>query len=204
LKYRAAASVVVVGGWCVILVGVVIAHSFVTFGPERFLRYVGAQRFLVPWQFSPLGMEKPTDVGFSVSMCLEGLQGTYDTNCQHPGQLNVASSANNFALIFDERYWRSHLSEMTTGEERYGHNTYLYPVSSGASGAASVTQYLARYDRQGKLVRLVVCRPAEGKCEHHALVRNYMVSYYVDKSSLPNWESWDRKVADLVDSWRAQ
>jgi hypothetical protein len=48
-------------------------------------------------------------------------------------------------------------------------------------------------------MRLVVCREI-GKCKHHALVESYAFSY--DAYDLAQWESTDRKLADLVNLWR--
>jgi hypothetical protein len=55
LKFRAAASVLVVAIWSIAILGTLGARSFVKPGPEYFERHLGQQVFLVPWQYAPFG-----------------------------------------------------------------------------------------------------------------------------------------------------
>lgn len=140
-------------------------------------------------------------MGFFVHLCPSNLRGTYDENCRDAHQFTIHPSDSGFTLIFDERFWRRRLSEMRIGQVRNGHQSYSYTPPPDRPRIAP-KQYLARYDQEGQLTRLVVCRYGFRLCQHHALVRNYLLSYYTDESTLPEWEMMDRKLADLVDSWR--
>ena len=199
LKFRLAASAVVVGCWSVFLIGATGARLLVKPGPEHFQRYVGTERFSVPWRYRPGGEDRPNRVGFYVHLCLSNLRGAYDENCD-ARQFMIYPSDRGFTLIFDERFWRTRLSEMRIGQVRNGHQSYSYTPAPDTG--ITPKQYLARYDEAGKLARLVVCGDGFRWCQHHALVRNYVLSYYADESTLPEWEMMDRKLADLVDSWR--
>src|SRR5262245_53721632 len=77
LRRRFAAAAVVVGCFGVLLVGTTGAGLLVRAGPEHFIRYVGTERFSVPWQYNPRGEERPNNFGFRVTLCASNLRGTY-------------------------------------------------------------------------------------------------------------------------------
>jgi hypothetical protein len=204
LKLRLAASVAVVGGYSVLFVGVTGARLVVKPGPEHFERYVGTERFSVPWQYAPRGEGRPISGGFYVVICPSNLRGTYDKLCRDPQrqQFSIYPSDTGFDRIFHVGFWRSRLSEMKIGEVRHGHQSYSYTFTSPAGGRRATTEYLARYDQEGKLTRLVVCYSPRSCL--HARVRNYVLSYPAEGSALSEWQTMDRKLADLVDSWRVR
>jgi len=122
LKFRIAASAAVVGCWSAFLIGATGARLLVKPGPEHFQRYVGTDRFSVPWRYRPGGEDRPNRVGFYVELCISNLRGTYDENCRdhYPRGIAIRPSDSGFTRISDERDWRAQLPNMTIGEVRNG------------------------------------------------------------------------------------
>jgi hypothetical protein len=202
LKFRLAASTFVVTCWSIFFFGAIGAWFLVKPGPQQFQRYVGTQRFSVPWLYAPTGEDRPNAAGFSVRLCLPSLRGTYDEGCRGGQQVTIGPKDSGLTGIFDEKFWRSRMPEMKLGEDRDGHQTYVYAPPTDARGHTVTTIYLTRHDSEGRLTRLVVCY--SHLCRHHALVGSYVLSYAANESALAEWQDMDSKLASLVDSWRLQ
>jgi hypothetical protein len=205
LKRRPVASGLVVSIWSVFLIYAGWALSVVKPGPEYFERFLGTHAYLISWHYAPFGTRHGarTD-GFDVNVCLNTLQGGYGGTCKENDQTQVMMSLREGGFTglgkFDERYWRAHISEMERAEPRYGHDTYIYTPRSAAQ--VTTTRYHIRYDAEGRLVRLVACR--FGRCKHHALVDDYALSYDANNDAFSQWETTDRKLAGLFNSWRSR
>jgi len=176
------------------------ARLFVRPGPAEFERYVGTKRYLVPWQYKPMGEGRPNARSFSVDLCMPSL-GTYDKRCRGGKQVTIASRERGFATIFDVSYWHSRMSEMSTEEDGNGHKAYVYVTSPSGQGGNRTNRYFVRYDADGELSRLVLCY-SFGSCTHHALVGDYVISYSTAESAFPDWATMDQDLAGLIDSWR--
>jgi hypothetical protein len=203
LKFRLAASTLVIASWSLFTFGATGTGLLVKPGPEHFQRYVGSQRFSVPWLYAPTGQDQPNTAGFTVGLCLSSLRGTYDERCRGGLQVNIRPQDRGFTGIFDEKFWRLRMSEMTLGPVRDGHQTYVYTAPPDAKGHTRTSTYLAHYDSEGRLARLVTCY-SHGSCQHHAIVGSYVLSYSANESAFSEWEAMDSKLASLVDSWRVQ
>jgi hypothetical protein len=204
LKFRAAAAGLVVATWGVIALGTPAARSLVQPGPEFFVRHLGKDKLLVPWQYglgSPgSAAENPHEVGLSVSLCLTNLKGTFDNDCLGGKQLYVTPKNLAFA-DFDMYRWRRRDSEMNLEPERDGYQSYSYRYTGPADSATHVVQYFARMNSDGQLTRLVVCRLRQDYCTHHALVGDYWFRY---DAPFAQPDDLDGKLAGLIDSWRTR
>jgi hypothetical protein len=203
-KRRLIASSLVVTIWIGLLVYSRLALSDVKPGPEHFERYLAAQIFRIPWQYGFVQYSQHAE-GFDVMLCLSTLQGQYGQNCSDRTIVMVWSREGGFTSWgkSDERNWRSRISEMKQDEPHYGHDTYVQTRSPDAQGRVSTTWYYVRHDSEGRLARLVVCEDlAFRKCKHHALVDRYSLSFDANDSAFPTWETTDRGLADLINSWR--
>jgi hypothetical protein len=201
LKFRLAASALVVLCWSLFAFGATGTGLQVKPGPEHFQRYVGTERFSVPWLYAPEGVDQPNTAGLTIRLCLSSLRGTYDKGCRGGLPVNIRPQNQGFTGVFYEQFWRSRMSEMTLGPVRDGHQTYVYTAPPDAKGHPRTSTYLARYDSEGRLTRLVVCY-SFGSCQHHAIVGSYLLTYSANESAFSEWEAMDSKLASLIDSWR--
>ena len=206
LKRRSVASSLILTIWGIFLIHAGWALSIVKPGPEYFERYLGAHTYLISWHYASLGLRRDASTdGFDVNVCLYTFQGGYGGTCKENDQTQVMVSLREGGFTglgkFDERYWRAHISEMERAEPRYGHETYVHTSRSAAQ--VTTMRYHIRHDAEGRLVRLVVCRHI-GRCKHHALVDDYALSYDANNPALSQWETTDRKLADLISSWRTR
>jgi hypothetical protein len=210
LKRRRVASGLVLTVWGVCLMYAGWAMSVVKPGPEYFERYLGKRTYLVSWHYAPLGIQGPnqgrTDE-FDINLCLNSLRGSYGESCVANDGTRVFVALREGGITplgkLDERTWRAHMSEMQRAEPRYGHDAYVYKRTPDARGQTIITLYHVRQDAEGRLMRLVVCRQS-GQCQHHALVDDYSLSYNASDSAFSMWETMDRNLADLINSWRIQ
>lgn len=202
LKFRVAASIMVVAIWSIVIFGTQGARLLVKPGPEYFERHIGQQTFDVPWLYSPdrpgSAAEDPHAIGLSVKLCLSNLRGRYDQDCLRQfRQLQVFPKEEN-VFDFEVEFWRRRSSEMSPAGEHEGYQSYTYSFQGGSP--THVSRYLLRRDAGGRLTRLVVCRQNTDEfCSHHALAGNYWLIY---DAALTDGETLDGKLAGLVESWR--
>jgi hypothetical protein len=203
LKFRVAASALVVAIWTVIIFGTPGARLFVKPGPEYFERHAGQQAFSVPWQYRPAGPgrltdQNPHEIGFSAMLCLSNLKGAFDPDCHGGQQLYVLSKEDGLS-DFELNFWRKRGSQMSSEPARNGYQSFAYSYTLPTGGPTHVEHYFVRQDSEGQLTRLVVCRLGnENFCSHHALVGNYWLRY---DAPLIDGDTLDGKLAALVDSW---
>jgi hypothetical protein len=204
-KFRATASVLVVLIWITTIAGTQVARSFVKPGPDYFERHIGPEAFLVPWQYADAhpGVpphEEPTEIGFTVDLCLSNLKGRTDIDCRSIQQVDVLP---NDKSIADATLgsWRKYRSQMRPGPDRSGYQSFDLGYAGQAGGPTRVQHYFARLNSNGEPTRLVVCRLDNGTfCTHRALVGNYWFGYEADLDK--GDETLDAKLAALVESWR--
>jgi hypothetical protein len=210
LKRRPAASTLVLAIWSAFLIYAGWAMSVVKPGPEYFERYLGKRTYLVSWHYAPLGIQGSNQGRideFDINLCLNNLRGSYGESCVANDRTQVFVALREGGITplgkLDERTWRAHMSEMQRAEARYGHDAYVHKRPPDARGQTIITLYHVRQDAEGRLMRLVVCRQS-GQCQHHALVDDYSLSYNANDSAFSMWETMDRNLADLINSWRIQ
>jgi hypothetical protein len=197
LKFRAAASLLVVGIWSVILFGTQAARLLVQPGPEYFERHLGQQLFLVPWQYAP-GGHGSTDndgIGISVQLCISNLKGAFDDDC-HGRQQQLYIVPREWVFRLPETdFRRTRRSQMSAGSGRNGYQSYIYKDTQ-------IDHYFVREDPQGQLTRFVVCRRNnEDFCSHHARMGNYGLRY---DAPLTQGDTLDGKLENLIESWRVE
>ena len=90
---------------------------------------------------------------------------------------------------------------MTVGELRDGHQEYTFIQPPTTSRDTGTMRYLSRFGSDGKLDRFVVCYSV-GACRHLVRMETYDLSYETPATEFPNWETSDRKFAELVNSWQ--
>jgi hypothetical protein len=209
LKRRPTASSLVLTIWGAFLIYSGWALSAVKQGPEYFERHLGTRTYLISWHYAPLGPSSLNQRGmndFNFNLCLNSFRGGYGESCDHDTtSVMVGMREGGITPLgkLDERTWRTHMSEMQPAEPRYGHDTYVYTRPPDTRGQTISALYHVRQDAEGRLIRLVVC-PQSGRCHHHALVDDYSLSYTANDSAFSMWETTDRNLADLINSWRIQ
>ena len=205
LKRRPVASSLIIAILGVFLIYSGWALSAVKPGPEYFERYLGTHAYLISWHYAPLGVRgrhQDRANEFDITLCLNTLQGGYGGGCNDQTRVVVSLRENGLTAWgrSEEDFWRARVLEMKQAEPRYGHSAYVRNLPPDTQGRANTMLYYVRYD-EGRLMRLVVCRHS-GKCAHHTLVEDYAFTYEASDSSFSKWETTDRKLADLIDSWR--
>lgn len=199
IKCRATASLLVVGCWFIFVGHTAVAWLITKPRPDYFDRQVGALRFRVPWQYAPLRTDHPFTAGLYVRVCFPSMKGAYDPRCRSAKQMSVMLPDREFAANSDIMFWSRRLSELTVGEVRNGHQEYTYIQRSPTD--PKTMRFLSRSGSQGKLERFVVCR-GFGTCTHLVRMEAYALSYETPEAEFANWETTDRKFAELVNSWR--
>jgi hypothetical protein len=204
LKFRAAASALVVVIWGVTVASIPIARLFVKPGPEYFERHIGQEVFLVPWKYVPTNPGVPPDkmpkeVGFSASLCLSNLGGRTDVGCSFIQSVHVLPSGNSGADR-DLKSWREARSRMSPGPDRDGYQSFDLSFTP-PGGHTLVQHYFARLNSNGQLTRLIVCHANSDRfCTTHALVGKYWLGYPAGLAE--GDEALDGKLAALIESWR--
>jgi hypothetical protein len=201
VKQRLIAAAAPLGIWVIFLLGVAGARQLVQPGPQDFTRYVGTQRFVVPWQYEPKGRDDPNSNGFSVRMCMPEMRGAANERCPDNRQAWVRPPSWTRATIFEELYWFSHRHEMSGGDMQHHHRVYTYTPPQTGPNPLRTRTYHAQHDAAGELQRLVVCSGFH-LCDHHARVRDVLLSYSAPPPGLVDWEQSDRRFADLTASWK--
>lgn len=199
LGWRIAAAGSVIAIWAAVTMGSTFIFASTQPGPQFFERYVGGQRYHVPWQFEPIGLAASNDHGFSVHLCIDSLRGNYERACRATARVTVRRRGGELREGFDERYWRKHREEMQRLEEQHGHESYLLKETA-TNGSVRTTTYHPRYDADGRLMRFVRCYRSNF-CRHHTLIEDYELSY--DEAMSPEWKIKDAQLAKLIASWRA-
>jgi hypothetical protein len=207
LKFRLAASLLVVGIWSVIFLGIPGARLFVQPGPEYFIRHLGEQKFKIPWQYEPSHVmgkteEDPTELGFGFQLCQSSFKGAQDPDCigRHTGVRVSPKKANLINMGIEKSIWREKLSQMRLEPDRDGYQSYAYEFvpPPGSTVAPQVTHYYVRRDSEGEIIRFVVCH-GPPICDHDAVVGDYVLSY---AAALDDGEATQAKLMRLIDSWR--
>jgi hypothetical protein len=204
-KFRATASLLVVLIWTTTIAGTQIARSFVKPGPDYFERHIGAEAFLVPWQYADASPgvpphEEPTETGFTVDLCLSNLGGRTDIDCRWIQPVHILPKDKSIADA-TLGSWRKYRAQMNRGPDHSGYQSFDLNYTARAGGPTRVEHYFARLNSNGEPTRLVECRLDNGRfCTHRALVGNYWFGYEADFDK--GDETLDFKLAALVESWR--
>jgi hypothetical protein len=209
LRRRLVASTLIITIWGTFLIYSGWALSVMKPGPEYFERYLGTHTYRISWHYAPLGLrglhqQKPDE--FDVNLCLNTFRGGYGGSCgDDDTRIVVSLRASGFTARgrAEENFWQTRVFEMKQAEPRYDHDAYLSGLPPLLKARGDTTLYYVRHDGEGRLMRLVVC-PQFGNCMHHALVEDYALSYEARDSSFSKWETTDRKLAELINSWRSR
>jgi hypothetical protein len=220
-KFRITASTLAVGCWGVIfasylllrLLGISGVERLTGVGPQQIEHSIGSQRFDVPEPYQPLSvpdryrppsagvLNLPDLPGFGFWVCGSNLPGRYDERCRGLTQVTVTPIETGFDRQYDVSFWRDRSSEMTTGEIRSGHQEYIYVTAPDDQGQTATTRYFVRQTPEGRLLRLAACS-SFGHCRHHVRAADYALSYDAAESTLADWETKDRELTTLINSWR--
>lgn len=190
----------VVGCWTGLLAAGTGQLLLVQRGPQQFDRYVGEQRFIVPWQYGPNGSDSPGRNGFHVRLCLNSLLGAYDPSCRDSTQLSIYPPQ--LGLSFEEATWRRRQDDMKLVGSRDEYQIYLYTIPAEGSRGELTLTYYRRTDPDGKLLTLVICYSV-GSCERRTRMGNHVLVYRTPESNFPEWPAMDNRLAALVNSWTA-
>jgi hypothetical protein len=201
---RMEAAVIVLACWSAVLLGGALYVGLTPHGLLSHGRYAGDQLFRVPWQFRPRGADSPSRAGFFAVLCLESLRGGADGACERRSTLTVRPAENGFES-WDERIWqwRSRLNQITMRGARDG-----YRLSDTPDG-----HYARHSDADGSLISMVICD--RGGCRRQFLSGTLVIDYSLPRADYPHentpsnldlssFDDLDRKLAALVESWRAR
>jgi hypothetical protein len=171
-------------------------------GPEIFERYLGDQKFLVPWQYQP-GGPSASHAGhdsFSVSLCLNSLRGWYDKACDATRETGVQiwRRGPELSELSDVHQWRTRRERMDRREPVNDYEQYRWQYPQDQSSGQVV--YYVRHDSDGHLIRLVAC--GQTACFQYALTGDYELRYEAPFG--PKMDSKDAELAHLISSWRAR
>jgi hypothetical protein len=208
-NFRITASALAVSCWSLIValhlllqfLGIGGVERLTGVGPPQIERYIGSQRFGVPDHYRPTPAEAMNLPGFGFWVCGSNLPGRYDERCRGLTQVTVTPIETGFERQYDVSFWRDRLSEMTTGEIRSGHQEYTYVTAPDDQGQTATTRYFVRQTPEGRLLRLAACS-SFGHCRHHVRAADYTLSYDAAESTLADWETKDRELTTLINSWR--
>jgi hypothetical protein len=204
-KFRATASMLVVLIWTTTIAGTQVARSFVKPGPNYFERHIGPEAFLVPWQYADASPgapphENPTEIGFTVDICLPNLKGRTDIDCRWIQQVHINPNDESLADA-TLGSWRKYRSQMSPRPDRSGYQSFDLSYTAQAGGPKRVQHYFAHLNSNGEPTRLVLCRLDDARfCTHRALVGNYWFGYEADLDK--GDETLDAKLGALLESWR--
>jgi uncharacterized membrane protein len=198
LGWRTTASASVVLFWLGLITCGTYMLTSVERGPQQFQRYVGQQRFVVPWQYKPQGSDNPGPNGFHVSLCLGSLLGTYDKACRGGTQVSMYPPKLGFA--FEETSWQRRQNDIKLAGFRDGYQMYLYSIPPEGSRRGLTLTYYRRANAAGNVGTLVTCYQS-GSCVRRTLMGDHILVYSTEESAINEWDAIDRKLAALVDSW---
>jgi hypothetical protein len=78
---------------------------------------------------------------------------------------------------------------------------FIYKPASEADQVLTATYFISR-NADGEMTRFSRCG-RDGWCSHDALIGDYRLLYDTTSAELATWQETDRRIAALVDSWRA-
>lgn len=207
--FRVTASALVVCCWGLIAALCLLLHVLgfsgvqllTGLGPRQIEHYIGPKGFVVPEQYRPAATDTLNLPGFGFWICGSNLPEGYEKRCGAFTQVTVSQTETGFERRYDVSFWRDRLPEMKTGEIRSGHREYTYVTAPDDQGQTATTRYFVRQTPEGRLLRLVACT-SFGHCRHHVRAADYALSYDAPESTLADWETKDRELTALIDSWR--
>jgi len=170
-------------------------------GPSHFVRYVGMQRYRVPWTYEPSGSEEPgpkSSFGLRVyspdfTPFLEGPTAGFNT------RLYLRPTKQD-ALAEDFDRWRNWLGPVDEGLAFGLHRLASSDPSKGAPLLATSPLYYSR-DARGSIVRLIVCNQV-GTCEERLLVGNLQYRIEYPAEDIEHWQSFEERTIALFASFR--
>lgn len=202
-QWRRTAWLSILVVWCALGLGSLLAYAWTQPGPEIFERYVGDQRFLVPWQYQAGGpsVSHTGDDGFGLSLCINSLHGYYDKACDATKATYVLIKRRGSALSneLEVRQWRTRHESMERLASVDSYEQYRWQYGQGQFSGQAV--YYVRHDAEGHLTRLVRCGRIR-TCEQHTLTGDYELTYGAPFG--PNMDSTDAELARLISSWRVR
>ena len=127
------------------------------------------------------------------------------SRCQSGTLVSVRPRELGLANWSDVSYWNGNWRDMDRLDDVAGHETYIggYYDLITHSARNVRTPYYVRRENSGRLLRLVRCYGLQGACEHYTVIGDYGLHYQTDKTELKQWQEIDRRLAQLIDSWRS-
>lgn len=163
--------------------------------PESFVFYVGADRYRIPWGYSPQGRSSPGGESFSFKFCPDQSAAVPGGSCQRPRRVSVGHHN-----CFHERSFRTYHLDMVRLQPIFGHEVFLHSQIQNSS-TTKVSKYYVRRLDAGAIARVVRCDNA-GRCEQQVPLAEYTMCYTSDERDIEAWREMDRRISTLVQSWR--
>jgi len=169
-------------------------------GPSHFIRYVGMERYRVPWTYEPKGSEQPgPKSGFGLRVSSPGFQPFLDGPAAGFNTRLDLRPVEQDALAEDFERWRNWLGPLDEGFAFGLNRLASRDPSKGAPLLAKSTVYYSR-DAQGSIVRLIVCSSAE-RCEDFLLVGNLQYRTEYPAEDIEHWQSFEERTIALFASF---
>ena len=207
MGYRAAAGGLVFAAYLALTAGSSAALLLSPRGPQDiFQRHVGKQLYLLPRHNKPPNEASVAEGGgFDFVVCLTPFDERDRSRCQSGTLVAVRPRELGLANWSDVSYWNGNSRDMDRLDDVAGHETYIggYYDLITHSARNVRTPYYVRRENSGQLLRLVRCYGLQGACEHYTVIGDYGLHYQTDKTELQQWQEIDRRLVQLIDSWRS-
>ena len=199
-KHRLPALAVIVAGCTALFAGLAIAKSFVRLGPEQFVRYIGSQRFIVPWHYNPQGYDRANDQDLSISVCWNDMRGSWESETCRVRRVQISPRSRGLTKDRDWDMRGQPQSTMKREQDRYGLEVFRL-MTQDAADQPLAPIYFASRSPSGETTALARC--IGGICRYETLIGEYHLYYTSLIEELATWQENDLKIAAAVDSWRA-
>jgi hypothetical protein len=131
---------------------------------------------------------------------MENLRGSYDDSACRSQQVRIGPRSRGFTDNSDWHQWDRRQRETKREPDRHGLEVFSYTPANESDRALAAMYFIGR-SAAGEMTRFVRC--SDVACRHEALIGDYRLLYTTGMAELVSWEETDRKLAALVDSWRA-
>jgi hypothetical protein len=194
----------------VAIIAAVIAHRG-GLGPASYVRYIGAEPYVVPWQYAVLGTDRPRRcASFVVHLSLPSFTPAFEVE-ERGWRVRFSGTLPGCGEIGDlDRVLTMWLGRLGALERSSAHGLELVRSADPASAEQHYGQTSVLYGRDaatGRVVRLIHCRTPEPEaakfCEHNFTAEGY--GYLIDYpgAMIANWRELERRAISLRASLKA-